>query len=814
MKNGKLSLNFQLPEIKNFNRFAKSVKENNKDSIKKIRDKNIIKYQRNAEIINHIKNWSRNISGMNYKKRKNSSSNEENNNKLSTIIKSNKKKGNYNLTISCTFKENKPEQDSNKTNFVFNKNLNKYKNNKSLIYNNYYLKRNMFDSIGDINNLQENNIINNNDKNIYLNNNNHYHLSDHNTPIAVKQKSKFDLSTINIGKINNLFYKFPKDNFINSNYINNGLDKNNIIRKSCDENINNNHKKFIINEDSTQNSIFSSNNNIKELEPDKVQKKIKKKYHISQKTKKFGKNLLNINNLKYKLIVPGFMNSSSTNFNGKIFKNLEEEKKSNNYINNSDPLLKDLRKHENLNNVNNFIMILKQHIIIENELKKLILKISNQNNNNESMNNIKVLFDEYNKFFNQLNDISFEIDIFISKEYNILLQKTIHLIIIFHTLIFIMLSLYDINLFFSVFQIYYFDIFNKISFCLYNIFVKFILISLKNNKYNDLSFINMLDDIFADNPKFKIKSSLSNTEIFSLIHKNYELSINKFITILNNSNNSYINEIMLSIKNILLNINKNDLLYYIDICLNVFLYTLLNKNINKAILNSNSTKNKCALKSVPYLPPILDISNYKYTIVLDLDETLGHFISNEIKTKNFSHYGYFISDDKNNFNKNAESKDKIKVGIFLIRPYAKYFLEELNNLCYEIVIFTAGTKEYSDKVLDILDLNNNLIKYRLYRSHISLRNINNDVKDLSLLGRDLNKIIMIDNFPDNYKLQQDNGLPINSWTGDINDTSLKDLLPIMKYIVEKNVKDVRNVIRKIKAQLNNNNINYGKVNLN
>ena len=215
---------------------------------------------------------------MNYKKRKNSSSNEENNNnKLSTIIKGNKKKGNYNLTISCTFKENKPEQDSNKTNFVFNKNLNKYKNNKSLINNNYYLKRNMFDSIGDINNLQENNIINNNDKNIYLNNN-RYHLSDHNTPITVKQKNKFDLSTINIGKINNIFYKFPKDNFINSNYINNGLDKNNKVRKSCDENINNNHKKFIINEDSTQNSIFSSNNNIKELEPDKVQKKIKKKY--------------------------------------------------------------------------------------------------------------------------------------------------------------------------------------------------------------------------------------------------------------------------------------------------------------------------------------------------------------------------------------------------------------------------------------------------------------------------------------------------------------------------------------------------------
>ncbi len=115
-----------------------------------------------------------------------------------------------------------------------------------------------------------------------------------------------------------------------------------------------------------------------------------------------------------------------------------------------------------------------------------------------------------------------------------------------------------------------------------------------------------------------------------------------------------------------------------------------------------------------------------------------------------------------------------------------------------------------------MDLNNNLIKYRLYRSHLSLRNINNDVKDLSLLGRDLSKVIMIDNFSENYKLQQDNGLPINSWTGDINDTSLRDLIPIMNYIVENNVEDVREVIKKVKTQLNNissNNFNYEKINL-
>ena len=150
--------------------------------------------------------------------------------------------------------------------------------------------------------------------------------------------------------------------------------------------------------------------------------------------------------------------------------------------------------------------------------------------------------------------------------------------------------------------------------------------------------------------------------------------------------------------------------------------------------------------------------------------------------------------------------------MFLLRPYVKQFLTELNNY-YEIVIFTTGTKEYCDRVLQLLDLDNNLIKYRLYRTHLSLRNINDDVKDLSLLGRNLNKIIMIDNLPKNYKLQQDNGLPINSWTGNINDTSLKDILNIMKYFIEKKVEDVRDIIKTIKTQLNNNNIYYSKIKL-
>ena len=814
MKNGLLPLNYQLPEIKSSNRLAKSiVNEKNKNLIKKISDLNMIKYQRNFDVINQVKNWTRNVS-INFKKKKSSSSNENKiiNNKLSTIINipSNRNNSNYNLTLNYISKENESEQDSNNANYNFNSNL--IKLNKPNANN---LTKNIFNSIGNIHNFQEKNEINLIKK--YINNTRYFNsFSDQNTPDIFKQKNFVEQGKINIGKIN-LFNNSTKKNSINSNRFNSGLDRKNKNRNSCHVNLATTKKIkfFLINEESTESVDLTSN----EINSENIDEKGKRKCHIIQKTKTFGKNST-LNNIKYKLIVPGIINPMSNNKNLN-FKSVEDDNKSNNNNNiEYQPLLKDLLNLVNLNNMNNFIMILKQHIIIETELNNILGKILKQNKDYEINSNIvKSLIDLYNTCFNRLNEISFELNIFIDKDKNIFLQKIIKLSIIFHCLIFITISLKDIYSFFLFIKNHYIGILNNISFCLYNLFMKYILEDLKKYKYNDLSFIDKLNILYSVNPKYNIKSSLSDSDSFSLIQKKYLICVDKFIKNLK-SNDNDMKEILNSIKSLLLDINKKDLLYFIDICLNNFLYTILNKNIQKAILNSKynmSNKNNCALNSVPYLPKLTPDSKYKFTVVLDMDETLGHFICNEIKTKYFNNYGYLVDEDKYNFSKNDDNKDKLKVGIFLIRPYAKYFLEELNNLLYEIVIFTAGTKEYCDKILDILDLNNNLIKYRLYRSHLSLRNINNDVKDLSLLGRNLNKIIIIDNLPENYKLQEDNGLPINSWFGDINDSSLKNLLTIMKFIAEKNVKDVREVVRNIKTQFKNKKIkdyDYGKIDIN
>jgi len=182
---------------------------------------------------------------------------------------------------------------------------------------------------------------------------------------------------------------------------------------------------------------------------------------------------------------------------------------------------------------------------------------------------------------------------------------------------------------------------------------------------------------------------------------------------------------------------------------------------------SDSCEEMREILEPPFLPK-LDRSNFKYTLVLDLDETLIH---------------YFQTEDE---------------GKWLIRPNAEDFLEEMSKY-YEIVIFTAAMQDYADWVIDQIDPNG-YIKYRLYRQH-ALRWGQIYIKDLSRVGRDLSKMIIVDNVPENFQLQADNGIFITSWFNDVNDTALNELMPILKEIVLKNVDDVRMALRRLRDQM-------------
>ena len=200
------------------------------------------------------------------------------------------------------------------------------------------------------------------------------------------------------------------------------------------------------------------------------------------------------------------------------------------------------------------------------------------------------------------------------------------------------------------------------------------------------------------------------------------------------------------------------------------LYHIYREKIHR-IINQNGSifassayfKNSNKLNNITIPFPYLEKkSNKAYTLVLDLDETLIHFKPNP----------------------NNEESGTIK-----IRPYLMEFLEKIKNY-YELVVFTAATQEYADPIINALDPDNKYFDYRLYRKHTII--IDNDfVKDLSKLGRDMSRIIIVDNMEQNYKLQKNNGITIRPfWGKDNEDTALFDLLDILIKIAEKKM-DVR-----------------------
>lgn len=194
----------------------------------------------------------------------------------------------------------------------------------------------------------------------------------------------------------------------------------------------------------------------------------------------------------------------------------------------------------------------------------------------------------------------------------------------------------------------------------------------------------------------------------------------------------------------------------------------------------------------PFLPAH-EIGTSQYCLVLDLDETLIHYVENGPDS------------------------------YFLVRPFCMEFLDELSKY-YEIVVFTAGVQEYADWVIDQIDAEGR-IKHRLYREHtfisqqdkaLLIKNASTDragtanasgqnipiiLKDLSKIGRPLEKTIIVDNIADNFLLQKDNGIFIKSWYDDPYDTELRDLIPLLKQIVLLNIPDVRKCLKDYRDQM-------------
>ncbi|KAJ3591872.1 hypothetical protein NHX12_007003 [Muraenolepis orangiensis] len=178
----------------------------------------------------------------------------------------------------------------------------------------------------------------------------------------------------------------------------------------------------------------------------------------------------------------------------------------------------------------------------------------------------------------------------------------------------------------------------------------------------------------------------------------------------------------------------------------------------------------------PLLPQMKSKDSGKICVVIDLDETLVHSSFKPLNNADF-----IIP---------VEIDGTVHQVYVLKRPHVDEFLQRMGEL-FECVLFTASLSKYADPVSDLLD------KWGAFRSRLFRESCvfhrGNYVKDLSRLGRDLHKVIIIDNSPASYAFHPDNAVPVASWFDDMCDTELLDLLPFFERLSR--VDDVYHVLK-------------------
>ena len=767
--------------IPKINTYKYATSNLNKKKKKFIYENNIIPEEKNGNIFFNKnndqigltkKNYFRNVINISFNKYYNSNNIEllkPNNDSKDEKIENNKNicynnkdkdKENHNL--------NKNNSESKINNYIYtNKNFsNNYNKNK-------ILKRNVSNHLNAIN-ISTKNMFNERNQNIIrsIDVNNDYYLSNDSKKVYTPKKTYIRLGK---NKEKNIFHrKINKRNlipigieyFTNVNSFNNIYYKKNkspkkITNHSLEE------KQIELNSPNTYYDNFNSINSnfglyendskVNQKENKKINKTrvlIKKKISHNKNKSQFTSKNLNKMNIMYN-------NYCSNNVSNKKEVN-NNNAKNYNYIKKKIPNKSlDKKDKQNKNMQNKIMKISKDKIsfniqyveellILDDKFNLIITKIDSA----ESKSISNECFDFLNYFYNSIIYLNFEQIMNDSENYEVINQ------FIKYVLLSIILC-YDLSLDSDTINMHL-----KLSEILEINYKSFIIIlemvydkiDIENKDNNDNFWINNLS-ILINNWKY-----LNETEINILNKKNISKieSININIKLVNSK-----------IEYIIVNYSKS---------LNKCLYSLFKKINDKSIEDINYFYREyilrednlgCSILASSYLkvfqnftpekvPYIRDMNKKKFTLVLDLEETLVHF----------------------NIEENYEE------GILKLRPGVLQFLAQVSQY-YELVLFSEASQEYSDLILEAFEENKKYFDYKLYRQHTVIKN-QDFIKDLTRLGRPLNTIIIVDNMPQNFRLQNINGISIKPFRGeDINDRALFDLSTILINIA-KEYSDVRN----------------------
>jgi len=588
-----------------------------------------------------------------------------------------------------------------------------------------------------------------------------------------------------------------KKAIINNKDINDTFIKNDKISQTINED--NDNEENLINTDSTLDTAKVKYIYKKKLNYSKNKLNFTKPKHYIFKSNNIFRNNININKTSNK-IIPCSSSSSTknsvkikkinSNFNldnslNKMLKtssnfykkksNIETDnnkmsKTSNNFYKNNN--IKEEKKTEIINNNNDNNNIIENLIKFEEKLNNLINSINNKihiNISNDCLELINYFFNSslYDKLETYINNNNNQTQLIIHKSINFIIFNAILAYHISFDKSFLNTCLDYLAIIINISNKSYLllceNIVNKLNNRNENIKKEKLLLIIKNNichiDLNDKDFVKYLTS----------RNYIISKEKINFIHeiKYYSFLVHKYIKVL------------------LKNMNKDDNIK--EGLLQIF-YNI--KNISPQEINDFFQKNikitniSQEINNIPQYPPTNpDIKppyinaklTKKFSLVLDLDETL-------------------ISLDRNKVHQNNK-------GILKFRPGLLKFLSKIKKY-YEIIVFTSGTKEYADQIIDVIENDEKFFDFRLYREHTLFYN-NEFIKDISRIGRPLDKIIIVDNLPQNFRLQKENGIEIKSFFGDDNnDKALVSLGNILKKIANR-FNDTRNGILEYKNEIKN-----------
>ena len=419
----------------------------------------------------------------------------------------------------------------------------------------------------------------------------------------------------------------------------------------------------------------------------------------------------------------------------------------------------------NINNNNNYVGInnktysslnVEDLLILEEKLNEII----------KALNNTKIIHNECFEFWNYYFNCSLYCkleklftNIYESNEIRICINYLLMTILISYDYSF------NINVINTSFQI--FDRVLKLNRENLIFIYQYILTKISIDSRDNI-WVFKLNDLVKSNINININNininEYSKLNIVDKINNNIRIILQNLSFLLN----TYKTDNNIYIINFLQNLPTKNY-EHIDILFREKIFRV--ENINGSILASIYLKehNKFKTEPAPYLKTI---NRKPYSLILDLDETLVHFKINP---------------------------DCANEGVLRVRPGIVEFLDAVDKY-YELIIFTAATQDYADLLIDAVEENKIYFEHRLYRQHTVI--IGNDfVKDLSRVGRPLDKIIIVDNMPQNFRLQKENGINIKAfWGEEAYDTALVDLGNILVNIA-KDGGDVRNGIKKYKNDI-------------